>query len=169
MKHLIVKLSKRVGKDKVEELLPESQRKLVRATLKQERQKLNKKHQQRDERKQNLQRQKKAAKSREDEDLREGTEPAAEANDLEIECDENNVLLQYDAEKEEFHFVNRRQLKKQKPAAVEGAKQAPPLAAKEDILYLNGKIIVREQDELVGKKRKRENKFEEVAEVVPQS
>lgn len=65
--------------------------------------------------------------------------------------DSYNLLLKYDTEKEQFHFVEHTVKK-----AKENLKQEQE---NNDVFFQNGKLIVKETPDESGKKRRREDKY----------
>lgn len=76
-----------------------------------------------------------------------------ESENMAKQSDEKNLLLKYDLEQSQFHFVPNTGLKKMKERLDEDNER-------KEVEYIKGKIVVREAiEDMAGKKRRREDKY----------
>jgi ribosomal RNA-processing protein 12 len=158
IRHLIEKLIRRLGKPVVEAALPLDHRKLLKYIAKQEKQSKKKKEDKRVEKKKNkvfLE----DLLSDDERNKKEVPEPREyiDPNRMEVVENENNLLLRFDTNKEKFHFEEH-------PIAKIKEKLKKEVEIENDVLFNDetGKITIKDDNKYVGKKRKRENKYEDM-------
>lgn len=158
--HFLRKLIKKFGKDFVDQIMPENHSKLVKGVIKS--QKTEKKRIKKAKKKAR-QYQKDKTKVKKDEIELEGLETGeTEAFELKekkkrlIEENPNDLLLKYDAESEKFHFIEH-PLAKMKEKLKKDEEKKRQL----ELEILKGKIVVHEFKEETGKKRRREDQYED--------
>ncbi|CAD8128275.1 unnamed protein product [Paramecium sonneborni] len=159
LKRLLMKLSKAYTVT-AESLIPQEHIKLFKNAIKIEKQQKKKKNKRDQERELNKQKwQEKKNKKQKDSDF-ESDEESDEQQDqkqqqggMETEVEvENNLLLKYDFKKEQFHFEDAIKQKKK----VQEKEQQKQSTIQPLVEYKDGKVIVNEQKEVLGQKRRRE-------------
>ncbi|CAK66022.1 unnamed protein product (macronuclear) [Paramecium tetraurelia] len=160
LKRLLMKLSKAYPSS--ESLIPQEHIKLYKNAIKIERQQKKKKNKRDQERELNKQKwQEKKQKKQKDSDLESDEEseqeldakPKQQQGGMETEAEvENNLLLKYDFKKEQFHFEDAIKQKKK----VQEKEQQKQSTVQPLVEYKDGKVIVNEQKEVLGQKRRRE-------------
>ncbi|CAD8166121.1 unnamed protein product [Paramecium pentaurelia] len=161
LKRLLMKLSKAYPAT-AESLIPQEHIKLFKNAIKIEKQQKKKKNKRDQEKELNKQKwQEKKQKQQKDSDLESdeeseqelGTKPKQQQGGMETEAEvENNLLLKYDFKKEQFHFEDAIKQKKK----IQEKEQQKQSTIKPLVEYKDGKVIVNEQKEVLGQKRRRE-------------
>eukprot|EP01015_Nassula_variabilis_P033638 TRINITY_DN8128_c0_g1_i7.p1 TRINITY_DN8128_c0_g1~~TRINITY_DN8128_c0_g1_i7.p1 ORF type:complete len:341 (-),score=103.91 TRINITY_DN8128_c0_g1_i7:110-1132(-) len=172
LKHLIEKLIRKLGKDKVEQGLPQDHKKLVKYVVKQERMAKKKRAELKAEREQMMEEQQEVRNQRaRKRELEQDSDQERDEEDImrddgrgaqEGVENDMNLLLKFDTLKEKFHFAEHPIVavkKKEKENQLQEKKRT------EDVVFneKTRQIIVYEDEKLTGKKRRR-NKEEDTEE-----
>ncbi|EGR30041.1 pre-rRNA processing protein, putative [Ichthyophthirius multifiliis] len=147
IKQIVHRLVKKFKQNIVEKYIPEEHLKIIKAVLKEEKNLKNKKLKLKILKKENLKykllKKSKDAVSQKKDNIEE-----------EKNKEDKNLLLKYDKEEQQFHFVENNNLKKIKLKLKQKNEE-------NDVEYLKGKIIVNEPiQDITGKKRRRENQYQ---------
>lgn len=121
LRHFLIKLTKKHGREEIDHLIPVAHRKMLAHALKMENREKRKKREQNIARRQFFEEQKKRQAEEQSSDSDDAEEPAQEhhVNPNAMETEEpleeldnaNDLLLKYDLEKEQFHFERQQQRK----------------------------------------------------------
>ncbi|KAL4431808.1 hypothetical protein ABPG74_015248 [Tetrahymena malaccensis] len=149
IKQIVSRLIRKFTRTVVEDFVPEAHKRIVRGILKEERYQKNKKIRERNEKKKLAAQAKQVKYQETDFDVQQ----RMESENLAKQKEEKNLLLKFDQDNQQFHFVPNTGLKKMKEKLNEENER-------KEVEYIKGKIIVREAiEDMTGKKRRREDKY----------